>query len=175
MRSVLIQLADDARPRKRKEEARINRAMVVVLVGFWEKNKEKGGRRGGRSWKGRERGGWRFAGRRGWQTLAAYANTLYTYLAGIKKPSFSSNALFPPASTPFPRPVVPYLSRTSWSVVWITISDRIVFRIKRTTVLPLRLQTFVFFRIVRVSFQTGRRFHSILPKFLSRITGRCRV
>lgn len=59
MRSVLIQLADDARPRKRKEEARINGAMVVVLVGFWlvEKNKEKGGRRGGRSWKGRERGG----------------------------------------------------------------------------------------------------------------------
>lgn len=44
MRSVLIQLADDARPRKRKEEARINGAMVVVLVGFWEKNKEKGGR-----------------------------------------------------------------------------------------------------------------------------------
>lgn len=51
MRSVLIQLADDARPRKRKEEARINGAMVVVLVGFWEKNKEKGGRRGGRGEK----------------------------------------------------------------------------------------------------------------------------
>lgn len=49
MRSVLIQLADDARPRKRKEEARINGAMVVV--GFWEKNKEKGRRRGERGEK----------------------------------------------------------------------------------------------------------------------------
>lgn len=101
-RSVLIQLADDARPSK--EEARINGGGgLLEKDGRGETKRKKLGREKEEGEDSRNSSGR--------QTLAAYANTFYAYLTGIKKPSFSSNALFP--SNPFPRPIVPCLSRTS--------------------------------------------------------------
>lgn len=159
MRSVLIQLADDddddARPRKR------------INGGLLEKEEEVGGEDSRNS----------SGPTRVTNGLAVYSPT---YLAGIKKPSFSSTLL---RTLLFPRPLFPFY--LSWSVVWITISDRIVFRIERTTsLLPSLfvpwLQTFFSssfpVRIVRsilfsrrvadsIRFYFYRNFYRALPTF----------